>query len=170
VPVCFFVRNGETSLFYASNAGFNDAAKLIQEAIDKHKKKDLIVHRDVKLGTSRSFFLSLNIHSLIFLSFFLSFFSTDNYPAIVDLMKNSDTGVQLKDRTAFFITYRCFLGTELIDWILKVFFYKFLLLFVLISLFLSLSLSSTVSSHSNSRRSCCLLSTIDGRSFHCANE
>ena len=66
---------------------------MIQDAIEKHKKKDLIVHRDVKL---------------------------DNYAAVVELMKNPDTGVPLKQRTSFFIPYLSFLGSELVDWILKV--------------------------------------------------
>lgn len=43
----------------------------------------------------------------------------DNYPEVISLMQNSDTGVDIRDRSSFFVTFKCFLGSELVDWIIK---------------------------------------------------
>jgi hypothetical protein len=79
-----FCSKGETALQYAENQKNHNIIKLLQAQADKESKKKLLTHTDLKL---------------------------DNFVDVVHAMAQPDTGVDVKDRKGFFITYEnSFLG------------------------------------------------------------
>jgi len=84
---------GETAEFYASKLGNETIVKLLQEKGKENNKKSLITHSSVKL---------------------------EIYSDVIALMKHPDYGVTLKDKKSFFVTHHnCFLGSDLVDWMIK---------------------------------------------------
>lgn len=84
--------SGSTAYYYAENANAGAIVKILDERIEKDRKKNLVTHKDLKM---------------------------DNYKEVVSLMKDPDSGVQLKDRKQLFITHRnCCSGSDIVDWVM----------------------------------------------------